>query len=138
MLGFLLPSLFACQYSHAAVEMPMSTSISSSGTTSSTSSPSNMEEQTNSPHQRRSRWLYRSLLTTIAEWAREPSSHSSPTAVHTQHYGKEEAQANVMKDKVPATEDEMAGNHDSWNEVTDSKRDLQASFTHARALEEGR
>jgi hypothetical protein len=111
MLGFLLPSLFACQYSHAAVEMPMSTSISSSGTTSSTSSPSNMEDQTTPSRQRRSRWLYRSLLLTIAEWAREPSSHLSPTAVRTQHYGKEEAQADVMKDTVPATEDEMAGNH---------------------------
>jgi len=97
-----------------------------------------MEDQTNPLHQRRSRWLYRSLLLTIAEWAREPSSRYSPTAVHTQNYGKEEAQADFMKDKVPVTEDEMAGNHNTGNEVTDSKRDLQASFTHARALEEGR
>lgn len=72
MLGFLLPQLLTCRHTNPSmtISTPMAT-------------------QTNLPPKRQSRWLYESILLSVADWAREPSwcPSSAPTDAHRPEEG---------------------------------------------------
>jgi hypothetical protein len=157
MLGFLLPSLFACQQPHKTLLTAATTSSSYKSTISSRRAISNTNDEANPSCRRRSKWIYQSLLLMITDWVREPLLYSSLGVSEIQHSGHKDVGEHATNNEMLDLESDKAGNSDAvgilqrkhilchvltlrtQEKAGDSRAGgSEAGYTHALLLEEGR